>query len=249
MRPKALVTGAARRVGGAVALEMARAGFDVAVHCHRSEAEAEAVAASCRAEGVDAFVLRADLSSREGCGQLAAAVKGRWEALDVLVHNASVFSPQAFDAIEDHEWQQAMEVNLLSPARLSRDLLPLLRAPSEGGAAGANGVVVHLCDIGAERPVSGYAHYSVSKAGLVMLVKAMAVELAPEIRTVGVSPGQVAWPEDYDERKRARLTARIPMERVGTVEEVAKLVRVLVTEASYLNGAVVPIDGGLACRY
>ncbi len=249
MRPKALVTGAARRVGRAVALEMARAGFDVAVHCHRSEAEAEVVAEACRVEGADAFVVLADLSSPEGSRQLSAAVKARWTSLDALVHNASVFAPQPFGAIEDHDWQQVMEVNLLSPARLSRDLLPLLRAPSEGGAAGANGVVVHLCDIGADRPVSGYAHYSVSKAGLVMLVKAMAVELAPDVRTVGVSPGQVAWPEDYDAEKRARLTARIPMDRVGTTEEVADLVRVLVTDASYLNGAVIPIDGGLACRY
>ena len=116
---------------------------------------------------------------------------------------------------ERNYWQQVMEVNLLSPARLSRDLLPLLRAPSEGGAAGANGVVVHLCDIGADRPVSGYAHYSVSKAGLVMLVKAMAVELAPDVRTIGVSPGQVAWPEDYDVQKRSRLTARIPTGRTS----------------------------------
>ncbi len=249
MSPNALVTGAGRRVGRAIALDLAGAGFNIAVHCHRSEDAAEAVAAACRELGVEAFVVQADLSSAEGCRSLSNAVAAQWGSLDVLVNNASVFSAVPFDAIEDEAWQRVMEVNLLSPARISRDLLPLLRAPSEGGAAGANGVVVHLCDIGADRPVSGYAHYSVSKAGLVMLVKAMAVELAPDVRTVGVSPGQVAWPDTYDEGKRVRLTARIPMERVGTVEEVATLVRSLITEASYLNGAVVPIDGGLACRY
>ena len=79
-----------------------------------------------------------------------------------------------------------------------------------------------MCDIGADRPLSGYAHYSVSKAGLVMLVKAMAVELAPEVRTVGVSPGQVMWPDDYDDKKRARLARRIPMGRAGTPAEVGR---------------------------
>jgi pteridine reductase len=198
---------------------------------------------------VEAFEVQADLSSAEGCRRLSSAVADRWRSLDVLVNNASLFEPRAFDTIDDQTWQQVIEVNLLAPARLSRDLLPLLRVPSEGGAAGACGVVVHLCDIGSERPLSGYAHYSVSKAGLVMLVKAMAVELAPDVRTVGVSPGQVVWPENYDEATRERLTSRVPMGRVGTVDEVAALVRVLVTESTYLNGVVVPIDGGLSCRY
>jgi len=249
LSPNALVTGAGRRVGRAIALDLAGAGFNIAVHCHRSEDAAEAVAAACRELGVEAFVVQADLSSAEGCRSLSNAVAAQWGSLDVLVNNASLFEPCAFESIDDQAWQEVMDVNLLAPARLSRDLLPLLRAPSDGGAAGACGVIVHLCDIGAERPLSGYAHYSVSKAGLVMLVKAMAVELAPDVRTVGVSPGQVAWPEDYDAATRERLTARVPMGRVGTVEEVASLVRVLVTESTYLNGVVVPIDGGLSCRY
>ena len=249
MSPNALVTGAGRRVGRAIALELAGKGFNIAVHCHRSVAAAEQVAVACRELGVEAFVVQADLSSAKGCRSLSSAVSERWRSLDVLVNNASLFEPRVFEAIDDDAWQQVMEVNLLAPARLSRDLLPLLREPSEGGAAGASGVIVHLCDIGAERPLSGYAHYSVSKAGLVMLVKAMAVELAPDVRTVGVSPGQVVWPEDYDVATRERLASRVPMGRVGTVDEVAALVRVLVTEGTYLNGVVVPIDGGLSCRY
>ena len=109
--------------------------------------------------------------------------------------------------------------------------------------------MVALCDIGADRPVPGYAHYSVSKAGLVMLVKALAVELAPQVRCVGVSPGQVAWPPDYPEDKRERLAQRIPMKRVGDPEDVATLVRFLALEGVYLNGVVVDVDGGLAARY
>ena len=145
-----------------------------------------------------------------------------------------------------------MQVNLAAPFRLSRDLLGRLRA-ADGTLLGApsdqHGVVVHLCDIGAERPVRGRAHYSVSKAGLVMLVRAMAVELAPGVRTVGVSPGQVAWPEHYDDVQRAALTRRIPLGREGSPADVARLVRFLACEGHYLNGAVLPVDGGLAARY
>jgi pteridine reductase len=97
--------------------------------------------------------------------------------------------------------------------------------------------------------VQGHAHYSVSKAGLAMLVKAMAVELAPAVRTVGISPGQVAWPESYAPELRERLTRRIPLRRVGTPEDVAALVRFVALEGHYLNGVVLPLDGGLGARY
>ncbi len=239
--PTALVTGAARRVGRAIALELAASGFDVCVHYSGSADEAAEVVSLCEARGVAAFSARADLSDADGCRSLVDAVLSRWSTLDVLVNNASLFEPLPFAQIDEAQWQRMLAVNLSAPFRLSRDLLPALRA--------SRGLVVQMCDIGADRPVRGYAHYSVSKAGLVMLVKAMAVELAPEIRTVGVAPGQVAWPEDYDEAKRAALSRRIPMGRAGEPEDVARLVRFLALEGGYLNGIVVPVDGGLAVRY
>jgi pteridine reductase len=128
-------------------------------------------------------------------------------------------------------------------------LLRSADATTFGAPAGQHGVVVHLCDIGGDRPVRGHVHYSVSKAGIAMLVKAMAVELAPAVRTVGIAPGQVAWPEHYSAEKRAALTRRIPLGRPGSPEDVAVLVRFLATEAHYLNGVIVPVDGGLAVRY
>lgn len=251
MRSRALVTGAGRRVGRATALELAGSGFDVAVHYRSSEREAERVAASCRELGADAFTLRADLASAEQCAGLVDEVRARWDRLDVLVNNASLFRPVPFAELDCATWDEMLAVNLRAPFLLSRGLLGLLEA---GGAAigapeGQGGVVVHLCDIGAERPLKGHAHYSVSKAGLLMLVRAMAVELAPAVRTVGVSPGQVAWPPDYPPERRAKLLKRIPMGRVGAPADVARLVRHLVTEAHYVNGAVIPVDGGLGARY
>jgi len=241
MRKRAVVTGAAVRVGRAIALELARSGFDVALHFRNRPADD--VVAECRAAGADAFAIQADLADPAQIDSLAAAVAARWDSLDLLVNNASIFEPAAFDKIDLASWDHMLAVNLRAPFHLSQRLLPLLRAVP-GGA-----LVAHLCDIGADDPVSGFTHYSVSKAGLVMLVKAMAVELAPAVRTVGISPGQVAWPVDYDETKRASLARRIPMKRVGTPEDVARLVRFLALEAPYVNGAVIPVDGGLSIRY
>ena len=249
---RAVVTGAGGRVGQATAVELAKHGFEVAVHYNRSRDGALATVEACRAAGGDAWVVQGALDELEGCQKLCEAVKERWDHLDVLVNNASAFSPIRFEDITPEDWAFMEAINVRAPFLISQGLLPLLRArPSVtvGADGSERGVVVHLCDIGADRPVSGYAHYSVSKAGLVMLVKAMAVELAPEIRTVGVSPGQVIWPEDYPADKRARLASRIPMKRVGTPDDIAKLVRFVATEAPYLNGCVVPVDGGLSCRY
>lgn len=252
MRARALVTGASIRVGRAIAIELARTGFDLVLHYRSTQDAVEATAARCRAEGAEVTLVQGDVATVAGCEAVVGHVAARWDGLELLVNNASAFQPKAFGEIgvEDWDWMQA--VNLRGPFLIAQGLLERLRAgdPSRTGAPdGQHGVVVHLCDIGADNPVSGYAHYSVSKAGLVMLVKAMAVELAPAVRTVGVSPGQVVWPEDYSAEKRAVLASRIPMKRVGSADDIATLVRFMAVEGHYLNGVVVPVDGGLSKRY
>jgi len=247
MRRRALVTGGAARVGRATALELAEHGFDIAVHYRSSREPAEAVAAACREAGAEAFLVQGDLADPAAIEAIAEAVGARWAHLDLLVNNASLFAPTPFEAITLSAWEQMQAVNLRAPFLLSQALLPKLRAAA--GQEAESALVVHMCDIGAENPLVGYTHYSVSKAGLVMLVKAMAVELAPAVRAVGISPGHVVWPESYDEDTRRKLTRRIPMGRVGTAEDVARLIRFLALEAPYVNGAVIPVDGGLGVRY
>lgn len=243
-RPRAVITGAAIRVGRAIAIELAQSGFDLAIHYRRSVGPAEEVAAACRDLGAEVLLIQGDLTDPEAVADLARQVAAHWDSVELLVNNASAFDPTPFEEITLEGWNAMQAINLVAPFLLSQALLPLMRASREESA-----LVVHMCDIGADRPVSGYAHYSVSKAGLVMLVKAMAVELAPAVRTLGVSPGQVIWPEDYNDALRAKLAQRIPMKRVGEPEDCARLVRFLSREATYLNGAVIPVDGGLACRY
>jgi pteridine reductase len=241
----ALVTGAARRVGAATVLELASVGFDVAIHYNGSDSEAEHVAERARAYGVDAWTIQADLSDRTQIASLVERVQARWKTLDLLVNNASLFSPTPFTQIDDLAWDTMLGVNLSAPFFLCRDLMPqLLGSQMKGGA-----LVVHMGDIGAERPLSGYAHYSVSKAGLVMLMRAMAVELGPQVRSVAVCPGHVAWPEGWSEAMRSRLSARVPLERIGEPEDVARLIRFLAVEGYYLNGDTINVDGGLSARY
>lgn len=252
MRPTALVTGAGVRVGRAIALELGAHGFDVAVHYRASADRAQEVVDALRRQGSDGFAVQADLERLDGVRSLARAICERWSALHVLVHNASIYYPVPVEDIDEPEWDRMLGVNLKAPFFLTQALLPLLRAADGalvGAPPGQHGLVVHLCDIGAERPVSRHAHYSVSKAGLVMLVKALAVELGPAVRSVGISPGQVAWPEGYDEQLRDRITRRIPLRRVGSPDDVARLVRFLALEGHYVHGAVLPVDGGLATRY
>ena len=241
MRPKALVTGAARRVGRAVVLELSRSGFDVAIHYRSSESEARKVAQECAALGADAFTIQADLGTVSDVRKMADAVVNRWGALDVLVNNASLFEPVPFQEITEAQWDEMFAVNLRAPFVLSQSCMGLLKASS--------GLVVHLCDIGGDRPMPGYAHYSVSKSALIGLVKAMAVELGPEVRTVGISPGHVVWPEDWSDEYRQEMLGRIPLNRVGKAEDVGKLVRFLFQEGCYINGDVIAVDGGLAAQY
>jgi len=242
MNKTALVTGAGRRVGRAVSLELARNGFDVALHFRNSRSEVESLAAECKTLGSDAWCVAGDLADEHDVGMLGQQVGERWSSLDILVNNASTYSPEPFGEITNEAWNRMMMVNLTAPFILARDLLSPLRS-------GDGGLVVNMCDIGGDRPFPGYAHYSVSKAGLIMLVKAMAVELGPLIRAVGISPGHVIWPEAWDESSCETMAEQIPLSRVGTPQDVADLVRFLALEGHYINGTVVNVDGGLSARY
>ncbi len=248
---RALVTGAGARVGRAVAIELGRSGFDVAIHYNRSRAGAEQTLQRVREAGGTGWLLQAPLDTVEGCQAVIEGARARWDSLHLLVNNASVFEPCPFEQLTPESWAATLNANLRAPFLLSQGLLPLLEGPSitAGAQPGEGNLIVHLTDIGASRPVPGYAHYSVSKAGLEMLVRAMAVELSPRVRVLGVAPGQVCWPEDYPEQRRAQIAARIPIPRVGTPEDVAALVRFLSLEAPYLNGIIVPVDGGRSARY
>lgn len=249
MKRRALVTGAAKRVGREVALHLARLGIDVAIHYRSSADEAEQVAEMCRGFGVEAWTVQADLGSTTQTLRLAAAVQERWDSLSILVNNASVFVPKPFEATTLDEMRSMQAVHVEAPFLLSRDLLPLLRKSAAADPELKSSLIVHMVDIAIERPFFGYTAYAASKASLGMLIKSMAVELAPEVRTIGIAPGHVAWPPDYDEQTITRMLRRIPMGRVGEPADVARAVAFALFDAPYLNGDVIKLDGGLSQRY
>jgi len=236
----ALVTGAGIRVGRAVALALADLGMDLHLHVNRSVESAEEVAELAREKGVEAFVHVVDLSAPEGPATLAAAVLARTSALSVLVNNAGLFEKIPFADIDAPAYRRMLAVNLDAPFFLTQALLPALRNAE-------NALVVNIGDIAGERPVPGYAHYSVSKAGLLMLTRALAVELAPSIRVNAISPGTVAFPPDFDDDMKKKVLARIPMGREGDVEDIARAVRYLI-DAPYVTGQVLDVDGGRGAR-
>ncbi|NPC73160.1 SDR family oxidoreductase [Corallococcus sp. AB004] len=237
----AFITGAGVRIGSAVARALGRAGYDLALHANRSMEPLEALAQELRELGRGVTLYSGDLSDAQAVDALGARVREAHPALDVVVHNAGLYERVDFAAVTREQYRRMLAVNVDAPFFLTQALLPSLRA-------GKDPLVVHLTDIGGERAVSHYAHYSVSKAGLVMLTRALAVELAPHVRVNAISPGVVAFPEHFDEAARKEVLDRVPMGREGSVEDVARTVVFLAREAPYLTGQVIAVDGGRSAQ-
>ncbi len=232
----ALITGAAVRVGRAIALRLAQAGMDVAVHYHRSRAQAEQTAADCRAAGVRAEALAGDLADAAVCAKLVATVLGTMGRLDALINNASIFEEQRLETFELAAWERTLRVNLTAPMILAHAARAALRT--------AGGRIINLGDAACERPWTRHLAYCVSKGGLHTLTKALARALAPEVNVVALAPGVADWPEHYDEATRARLIEKIPLRRAGTPADIAEAVHFLLAQGDYITGVILPIDGG-----
>ncbi len=232
-----LITGAARRVGRAIALRLAADGCRLALHYRSSRQPAERTAEECRRGGAaDVELLAADLSEPQQVEGLVAAALARFGGLDVLINNASEFERMTVDTFSLEEWERTLRVNLTAPMLLVHAARDALRA--------AHGRIVNLCDVSVGRPWPDHVAYMVSKGALETLTRVLARGLAPEVNVVGVAPGVAAWPEDYDAATRARLTKRIPLGRAGSVEDIAAAVRFVLAEGDYMTGAIVPVDGG-----
>jgi NAD(P)-dependent dehydrogenase (short-subunit alcohol dehydrogenase family) len=235
----ALVTGAARRVGRAIAEDLAAGGARVAVHYRSSPAAAETVIAGIRQRGGTAEGFAADLADPAASERLASAVVDRLGPVDILVNNAAVFFRTPIDLVGEAEWDEVMTVNLKAPYLLS---LALGRAMRARGA----GKIVNLADIAAERPYDDYLPYSVSKAGIVALTRGLARALAPHVQVNCVAPGPVLEPLDETPATRAAILRRTPLGRFGAAEDVAAAVRFLIAGSDFVTGTTIVVDGGRA---
>jgi len=243
-RPIALVTGAARRVGRATSVALARAGCDLIVTYRTSEEEARSLLEELELLGAGATAERLDLSDLDQTASFADRLADRSPALDALVHNASLYTPSPLGQITADDALRHYRINALAPLLLTQGLAPALERSERPGGAG----VVAMCDIHAMgRPRKGFAAYTLSKAALVEMVRTLARDLAPNVRVNGVAPGVVAFPEsgyESDEEAQRKYLSRVPLERSGTPEDAAEAVRWLALDARYTTGQIIRVDGG-----
>jgi pteridine reductase len=232
----ALVTGAGVRVGRAIALALANAGADVALHCRRSREGADAAARQIEASGRRAVVVQGDLARPEDCRRVVRESIAALGGLDFLVHSASTFHRASLAETDENLWDSSMDVNARAGFLMAREAAPTL--------AGRRGRVILVSDFLAESPARNYLAHSVSKAAVEGLVRALAVELAPAVAVNGVAPGTVLPPEGTPAEEVERLARRVPAKRIGSAEDVAETVVFLCAGPAFLTGQVIRVDGG-----
>lgn len=235
-----LITGAARRIGAAIARRLHAAGARVVLHCHRSRDDAQRLAAELEAARVGSCaVVQCDLLDVAGHARLVEEAARAFGRLDALVNNASSFHATPFGEIGVAEWEDLIGTNLRAPLFLSQAAAGRLRA--------ARGAIVNVIDIHAERPLKDFVVYSVAKSGLAGLTRSLAVELGPEVRVNGVAPGAILWPDDerhFSAAERGRITSQTPLRRIGGPEDVAGAVKYLLFDAPFVTGQILAVDGG-----
>jgi pteridine reductase len=235
----ALITGGAHRIGAAIARLLHAHGMRLVIHYHSSETDAHALQGDLHKARPDSVMLvRGDLSAGEKLlKNLVYETIERFGRLDVLINNASRFYPTPFGEASEAQWEELVATNLKAPFFLAQAALPHLKK--------SNGSVINIADIYGERPLTGYPIYSIAKAGLIMLTKALARDLGPEVRANAIAPGVILWPEaGLDEMSKQRIISRTPLKRSGEPGDIARTVLFLIRDGSYMTGQVIAVDGG-----
>lgn len=239
-----LLTGASKRLGACTTRKFHSEGFNVIVHYHSSVADAEALIAKLNSlRPNSATAIQADLNDKEQVNTLAEKALTSFQSLDVLVNNASAFYPTPIGESTQDDWDNLIDSNLRAAFFLSQQLASEL--VSRGGS------VVNMVDTHADNPLKDFPIYSIAKAGVKAMTKAMAKELAPKVRVNGVSPGAILWPpslQDSSDPKvlesREKMLRKIPLQKLGDAQNIADTVFFLANDACYVTGQVIRVDGG-----
>jgi len=235
-----IVTGGAKRVGAAICRRLHASGANLVLHYRSSAHDALALQLALNAFRPDSVqCVQADLLKLQDLPRLVNAAVDYFGRLDGLVNNASSFYPTSLEEADEQHWNDLLGTNLKAPLFLAQAAATELRLN--------HGAIVNIVDIHAERPMQGHLLYSVAKAGLVALTKALAQELAPHVRVNGVAPGVIVWPEqgdwDNDERRK-QIVEHTLLKREGEPDDIAKTVLFLLSQAPYITGQVIAVDGG-----
>jgi pteridine reductase len=234
-----LITGGAKRVGAGICRRLHAAGASLMLHYRASAGEARLLQAELnhvRASSV--ALIQADLLDVAKLPSLVEQTLSTFGRLDALVNNASSFFPTPMGEITPAAWEDLLGTNLRAPLFLSQAAAPALKR--------TQGSIVNITDIHAERPLRHYVVYSTAKAGLSGLTRALARELAPEVRVNAIAPGPILWPDDgqFDELSRQRIVSATPLRREGSPDDIARAVHFLLADAPYVTGETIAVDGG-----
>ncbi len=234
-----LITGGAKRVGAAICRRLHAAGANLMLHYRASAGEARLLQAELNHARPDSVsLIQADLLDLNKLPSVVEQTLQAFGRLDALINNASTFFPTPVGEITEAAWADLIGTNLQVPLFLAQAAAPALKR--------AQGAIVNLSDIHAERPLKNYVVYSIAKAGLEGLTRSLARELAPEVRVNAVAPGPILWPEDesFDELSRQRIISHTPLRREGTPDDIARAVHFLLADANYITGETINVDGG-----
>jgi pteridine reductase len=233
-----LITGAAKRIGACISRTLHAAGANLAIHYRHSEAPAAELAAELNNIRSDSAVtVKADLLNNAELATLITQVTDQAGRLDVLINNASSFYATPLDKLTEQDWDDLMGTNLKAPLFLSQAAAPWLRE--------SRGCIINIVDIHSQRPLRHHTIYGPAKAGLAMLTRSLARDLAPEVRVNGVSPGAILWPEDkMPEKIKENILAQVPMKRAGEPQDIANCILYLTRDADYITGQIIAVDGG-----
>jgi pteridine reductase len=238
-----LLTGAARRIGAAMARAFHAEGAAVVVHYRGSRQEADALVAELEAtRSGSAVVVRGDLLDTTGLAGMVNRAAEAFGRLDVLVNNASTFYPTPVGQITEGAWDDLMGTNLKAPLFLSQAAAPWLKQ--------ARGLIINMVDIHARRPLAEHPVYCAAKAGLAMLTFSLARELGPEIRVNGIAPGAILWPETgLEADEKDAILAGVPLARAGDPSDIAAAAVYLARDAGYVSGQIIAVDGGRSAGF
>jgi pteridine reductase len=233
-----LITGAARRVGATLTRSFHAAGANVVLHYRNSAAEAAQLAGELeKIRPGSIATVQSDLLDVARFGPLIEATTAAFGQLDILINNASSFYPTAMGEITEKHWNDLIGSNLKAPLFLAQAAYSALHL--------SRGLILNIADIHGMRPLRRYPVYSVAKAGLIMLTKSLARELAPHVRVNAIAPGPVVWPEDgTDKELQNKIIGRTLLRRAGSAEDVARAALFFAAEAPYVTGQILAVDGG-----
>jgi pteridine reductase len=232
-----LVTGAAKRLGRAIALAAAAEGANVAITYHQSASDSRQVVVELSSRGVEALALRCDITDELSVHEMVREVAATLGGIDVLVNNAANYETVEFAKLTVRQWDAIFASNTRGPFLVSREALPYLKK--------RRGHIINLGSLGGLRPWATHAHYCSSKAAVHMLTKAMAKALAPEISVNAVAPGMIDLGEKAAAAFMKRMAKQTPMRRNGTAAEIAAAVMFFATAPHFITGQVLAVDGGL----